>query len=73
MSEVTIVGVDLAKRVFQPHGARSDESIGFRKKLSRNRRLAFLDPLPPASWRWRPARQHISGAGRSKRSGMRFD
>ncbi len=47
MSEVTIIGVDLAKRVFQLHGARSDGSIGFRKKLSRDRLLAFLDSLPP--------------------------
>lgn len=33
MSEVTIIGVDLAKRVFQLHGAHADGSVAFRKKL----------------------------------------
>lgn len=36
MSEVTIIGIDLAKRVFQLHGARQDGSVVFRKKLSSN-------------------------------------
>ena len=35
MREVTIVGVDVAKNVFQLHGAASDGSVVFRKKLSR--------------------------------------
>jgi transposase len=30
MSEVTIIGVDLAKRVLQLHGARDDGSVVFR-------------------------------------------
>jgi hypothetical protein len=31
MSEVTIIGIDRAKRVFQLHGAREDWSVVFRK------------------------------------------
>jgi transposase len=46
MNEVTIVGVDLAKRVFQLHGAAVDGSVVFRKKLSRTQLLAFLAKLP---------------------------
>ena len=42
MSEVTIIGIDLAKRVFQLHGARADGSVVFRKKLSRGQMLAFF-------------------------------
>ena len=34
MSEVTIIGIDLAKRVFQCHGADSNGSVLFGKKLS---------------------------------------
>jgi transposase len=34
MTEVTIIGVDLAKRVFQLHGAMEDGSVVFRRKLS---------------------------------------
>ena len=32
MSEVTIIGIDLAKRVFQLHGACPDGSIAFRTR-----------------------------------------
>ena len=33
MEEVSIIGVDLAKNVFQLHGAAADGSVVFRKKL----------------------------------------
>lgn len=46
MSEVTIIGIDLAKRVFQLHGARHDGSVAFRKKLSRGQLLAFVAQHP---------------------------
>ncbi len=36
MKKISIIGVDLAKNVFQLHGAAADRSIVFRKKLSRN-------------------------------------
>lgn len=42
MTEVSIIGLDLAKRVFQVHGARADGSISFRRKLSRSQLLSFL-------------------------------
>jgi transposase len=46
MSEVTIIGIDLAKRVFHLHGARDDGSVMFRKKLSRAPLLAFIAQHP---------------------------
>ena len=46
MSEVTIIGIDLAKRVFQLHGASEDGSVVFRKKLSRGQVLAFISQQP---------------------------
>ena len=46
MSEVTIIGIDLAKRVFQLHGARDDGSVVFRKKLSRGQVLVFFSQQP---------------------------
>jgi len=42
MAEATIIGIDLAKRTFQAHGAAADGSVTFRKKLSRDRLLLFL-------------------------------
>lgn len=47
MEEVTIVGVDLAKNVFQIHGARADGSVAFRKKLSRLQFHKFMAGLAP--------------------------
>jgi transposase len=35
MEQVSIVGLDLAKRVFQAHGARADGSVAFRWRLGR--------------------------------------
>jgi len=40
--EATIIGIDLAKRVFQLHAARNDGSVVFRKKLSRTQFVAFV-------------------------------
>ena len=46
MSEVSIIGIDLAKRVFQWQGAREDGSVVFRKKLSRGQVLVFFARQP---------------------------
>ena len=46
LSEVTIIGIDLAKRVFQLHGSRHDGSVVFRKKLTRAQLLAFVAQHP---------------------------
>ena len=46
MKEVTIIGIDLAKRSFQLHGAGSDGTVAFRRKLSRGELLRFLALQP---------------------------
>ena len=46
MEHATIIGIDLAKRSFQVHGARADGSVAFRKKLSRNKVLSFMASQP---------------------------
>lgn len=46
MTEITIIGIDLAKRSFQLHGAGADGSVIFRKKLPRDRMLGFLAGQP---------------------------
>ena len=46
MSEVSIIGIDLAKQVFQLHGACADGAVLFRKRLSRSQVLAFLEKQP---------------------------
>lgn len=42
MVEVSVIGVDLAKNVFQVHGAAADGSVVFRRKLRRGQVLSFF-------------------------------
>lgn len=46
MSEVTIIGIDLAKHVFQLHGAAADGRVLFRRRVRREKLLAFLASQP---------------------------
>ena len=46
MAEVSIIGLDLAKHRFQVHGAASDGSVLFRKKLTRAQVLPFFAKQP---------------------------
>ena len=46
MTEVTMIGLDLAKNVFQVHGMRPDGSVAFRVKLSRIKVLTFFAAQP---------------------------
>jgi transposase len=46
MEEVGIIGLDLAKNVFQAHGAAADGSVVFRRKLARGQVLKFFASQP---------------------------
>jgi hypothetical protein len=47
MSEIITVGLDLAKNVFQAHGADASGRAVLRKKLRRDQVVAFFSQLPP--------------------------
>src|SRR4051794_2978891 len=49
MNQVSTVGLDLAKYIFQLHVADSARAVVFRKKLRRGQLLAFLATLPPCT------------------------
>src|SRR4051795_1076955 len=49
MNPVSTVGLDLAKYIFQLHGADSAGAVVFREKLRRGQLLAFLATLPPCT------------------------
>ena len=49
MEEVTIIGIDLAKRSFQVHRAKADGSVAYRRKLSRGKPLGSLASQPPCT------------------------
>ena len=44
MNEITTVGLDLAKNVFQVHGVDAEGTTFLRKQLRRAQLLAFLMP-----------------------------
>jgi len=46
MSEITTIGLDLAKHVFQVHGVDASGATVLRKRLRRNQVLAFFAGLP---------------------------
>jgi transposase len=47
MSEIITVGLDLAKNVFQVHGADGAGQAVLRKKLTRMQVFEFFSQLPP--------------------------
>lgn len=47
MTEISIVGIDLAKRVLQLHAAAADGAVLLRRKLTRAQVLPFLAKLSP--------------------------
>src|SRR5262249_61147449 len=46
MSEVTTIGLDLAKHVFQVHGVDASGAVVLRKRLRRGQVVAFFAALP---------------------------
>ncbi len=46
MEEVSTIGLDLAKHVFQAHGASASGTVVFRKKLRREQVLSFFASQP---------------------------
>src|SRR3977135_3327083 len=45
--QITTVGLDIAKNVFQVHGIDTAEKVVVRKQLRRNQLLEFFKALPP--------------------------
>ena len=46
--QVTTIGLDIAKNVFQVHGIDADEKVVVRKQLRRGKVMAFFEALPPS-------------------------
>ena len=45
--QITTIGLDIAKNVFQVHGIDAAEKVVVRKQLRRNQVLEFFKALPP--------------------------
>ena len=58
MGEVSTIGLDIAKSVFQIHGVDVDGAVVIRKRITRAKLLEFFVALPsclvgPRSYTWR--------------------
>ena len=71
MDEVTTIGLDLAKHVFQVHGVDAEGATVLRKQLRRAQVLAFFSRLPPCLVGLRPARRRTTGRGNCARLATR--
>ena len=47
MQAITIIGLDIAKSVFQVHGVDAECNVLIRQRLKRRYLLAFFEKLPP--------------------------
>ena len=47
MGEVSTIGLDIAKSVFQVHGVDVDGAVVMRKRVGRAKLLGFFAALPP--------------------------
>ena len=45
--QISTIGLDLAKHVFQVHGIDTNEKVVVRKQLRRSQVMAFFEALPP--------------------------
>src|ERR1700730_6847411 len=68
MGEVSTIGLDIAKSVFQVHGVDVDGAVVIRKRISRAKLLEFFATLPtclvgieacPSAHYWRRRRQGL--------------
>ena len=73
MGEITTIGLDLAKHVFQVHGVDAEGTTVVRKQLRRGQVLAFFSKLPRCMVGWRLVRRRIIGRGSWVRLATRCD
>ena len=59
--QITTIGLDLAKSVFQVHGVDATGQAVVRKSLRRSQMLPFFAKLPPCLLAWRRAARRITG------------
>ncbi len=70
MSQIQVVGLDLAKQVFQVHAVAADGSVVVKRQLRRSQVLAFSRSWGLAWLGWRPVEARTSGRARSPGSAI---
>ena len=68
---MSILGIDIAKRVFHAVGMDKRGEIVLRKRLSRHDLIPFLAKLPPYASAWKPVAARTTGRDASANLAMR--
>ena len=71
MGEVSTIGLDIAKSVFQVHGVDADGAVVIRKRISRAKVLEFFATLPSCLVGVEAGQAPIIGAASFKLSAIR--
>ena len=71
MGEVSTIGLDIAKSIFQVHGVDVDGAVVIRKRVRRAKVSEFFSALPPCLVGIEAFRAHIIGAASFRCSAMR--
>jgi hypothetical protein len=66
MGEVSTIGVDIAKSVFQIHGVDAEGAVVIRSALVEPRFLSSLPIYRVSSLAWKPAQRRTSGHASSR-------
>jgi hypothetical protein len=61
MEGIAVVGLDLAKNVFQVHGVNAAGGVVVRRQVRRGQMLTFFSSCRHVSWALKPAHQRIIG------------
>jgi len=59
--QITTIGLDIAKNVFQVHGIDAAERVVVRKQLRRGQVLKFFAALPPCLVGWKLVPRRTTG------------
>ena len=70
MSKISVVGLDLAKNVFQIHGVDEAEEVVLRKQLKRSQMQPFSLGYRPVWSAWKPVAAPSTGLGYSPSWGI---
>jgi transposase len=72
--QITTIGLDIAKHVFQVHGIDAEEKVVVRKKCRRGQVMQFFAKLLPcALLGWWPAPHRITGPENCRSSVTKYD
>ncbi len=63
MNKISVIGLDLAKNVFQVHGVDSEGEVVVRKQLRRSQLRRFFDTWNRVWWAWKPVAVGTTGCG----------